>query len=103
VVLDWLCRGLFRSKPPPEFVLLSRVGCHLCDDARQLLEHLRSEFEFTVRIVDVDGDADLVRQYGDKVPVILVDGRSRLWGRINPVLLRRIIKKRCPRRQPDTA
>lgn len=101
--MDWLRSWLSRPKPPPEYVLLTRVGCHLCDDAKRLLERLQTEFEFTLRVVDVDGHADLVRQYGDKVPLILMQGRPRLWGRVNPVLLRRMVEKACPRRRPDSA
>lgn len=103
MILEWFLRGWSRSKLPPEFVLLTRVGCHLCDDAKRLLEQLQTEFEFLLRVVDVDDQADLERKFGDKVPVILMDGRPRLWGRINPALLRRMIEKRSPRRRPGTA
>lgn len=78
-------------------MLLTRVGCHLCDDALGVLRKLHSEFEFEMDEIDIDTDqhGQLRSQYGDLVPVIILDGRARLWGRINPVLLRRLLLKEC--------
>jgi len=55
-------------------VVVSREGCHLCE---QMLEQM-AELERTavipaVTVVDVDSDPDLVRQFGLKVPVLLLD------------------------------
>jgi hypothetical protein len=63
------------SRVPPGLVVLSREGCHLCDDMLQAL----AEFELggsipPVKVIDVDSDAELARQFGLKVPVLLLDG-----------------------------
>jgi glutaredoxin len=79
-------------------VLCTRAGCHLCDDARQLLETARSRYGFTLTTVDVDGDPALAAQHGKRVPVIVVDDRERFWGRINPVLLERLFRAESRRR-----
>ena len=55
-------------------MVVSREGCHLCE---QMLEQM-AELERTavipaVTVVDVDSDPDLVRQFGLKVPVLLLD------------------------------
>lgn len=103
MILNRLRSWLFSQRPPPDVVLLSRSGCHLCDEARRLLEQLQLEFEFAFQVLNVDGDAELVRKYGDKVPVVILADQPRMWGKINPAWLQRLISKSCPRRrQPKT-
>ncbi len=60
---------------PAGLVVLSREGCHLCEDMLQQLADLERAGSIpTVAIVDVDSDPALARQYGLKVPVLLLDG-----------------------------
>jgi hypothetical protein len=49
-----------------------------------------------VEEIDIDGDPRLAAEYGEKVPVIVIDGRPRMWGRPNEVLLRRLLRGREP-------
>jgi glutaredoxin len=56
--------------------LLSRRGCHLCEEMKQLLVRLQSELPFTFRVVDVDSDPGLVLYYSHRVPVLLAFGKS---------------------------
>jgi glutaredoxin len=57
-----------------EVTLISRVGCHLCEDAELALTRLSLELGFVLQLVDVDADRGLANQYSDRVPVILIDG-----------------------------
>jgi len=74
--------------PTTSVLLYTRIGCHLCDDALQLLR----DVGLNPKVVDVDDDPDLVARHGLRVPVIEINGRERFFGRIDPVLLRRLIK-----------
>lgn len=65
----------------------SRQGCHLCDLAVDLLV----KQGFAVETVDVDQDAELRAQFGECVPVVEIGGKIRFRGRINEVLLNRLI------------
>ena len=65
-------------------VLVTRAGCHLCDQALRLLQ----ELEIQTEVVDVDADDELFRLYDWRVPVILVEGRVVLEGNITPKALR---------------
>jgi hypothetical protein len=58
----------------PSVVLYTRVGCHLCDVARERIETVRARVPFELRVVDVDGSDDLIRDYGYRVPVVEIDG-----------------------------
>lgn len=57
-----------------ELVLLSRTGCHLCDAARTDLEAVAGPAGVPWREIDVDTDPDLRGEWGDLVPVVLLDG-----------------------------
>jgi glutaredoxin len=60
-------------------VLVTRRGCHLCDDALTLLRDLGVHPE----LVDVDAHDELHRLYDFRVPVVLVDGAVVAEGRIS--------------------
>jgi len=60
---------------PEGLVVITREGCGLCDEMLQELAELEREHALPpVSVVDVDSDAELVRQFGLKVPVLLLDG-----------------------------
>lgn len=56
--------------------LYGRPGCHLCDDARVVLERVRGEHPFALLEVDIDSDEDLFKRYLERIPVIAVDGQE---------------------------
>lgn len=70
-------------------ILYTRQGCHLCDEALSLL----MQYGLTPEIVDIDTDADLQKQFTTCVPVVQVDGKIRFRGKVNEVLLRRLVDK----------
>jgi glutaredoxin len=59
-----------------EVVLYGRPGCHLCDEARELLEGLvvLSNGTLILREVDIDSDDELLRRYLERIPVIEHEG-----------------------------
>ena len=66
--------------------LVTREGCHLCEEAAELLR--RGGVEVTLR--DVDSDPELFRLYDFRVPVVLQDGRIVAEGRIDSGLVSRL-------------
>ncbi len=79
--------------------LYSRIDCHLCHQALDvLLTH--AEFLPPVQEIDIDSDPGLVEQYGDSIPVVVIDGRERFRGQVNVLLLRRLIDATSPRGAP---
>ncbi|GGM04075.1 glutaredoxin family protein [Nakamurella endophytica] len=54
--------------------LLGRAGCHLCEAARQVVEQVAARTGAGWRELDVDLDPELRAEWGDMVPVVLVDG-----------------------------
>jgi len=71
-----------------DVILYTRNGCHLCVEARQtLVEH-----GLQPRLLDIDQDEALRSQFDTCVPVVKIDGKIRFRGRVDPVLLRRLLK-----------
>jgi glutaredoxin len=68
-------------------ILYTRAGCHLCDDARAVLV----DHGIVPITVDIDADPALRARFNECVPVVEIDGRVRFRGRVDPVLLRRLI------------
>lgn len=62
---------------PARVTMYSRTVCGLCDRAREVLLSVRAEIPFEYEEVFVDGDEALEREYGLRVPVVLVDGVER--------------------------
>jgi len=60
----------------PTVTLYGRPGCHLCDDARAVLERVRADTHFELRSVDIEGDDVLFRAYLERIPVVSVDGEE---------------------------
>jgi len=69
-------------------VLYTREGCHLCDDARDLVREVCAEKSVTWREVDVDSDPAVRARLSDLTPVVEVDGAQVGFWRIRPELVR---------------
>ncbi len=72
--------------------LLARAGCHLCDDARRLVQRVAAETGTGWTEVDVDTDPRLRAEFGDLVPVVRVDGKELGYWRIDEAKLRRALR-----------
>jgi len=72
----------------PRVTLYSRPGCHLCDDARAVIEAVCAEVGEAYEEVDITTDGDLEDRYGDEIPVTLVDGRQHDFWRVDAARLR---------------
>jgi glutaredoxin len=71
-----------------EITLITRVDCHLCQDAEALLRAMSQELGFGLVLLDVDSDRDRANEYSDRVPVILLDGREHGYWRVEEQRLR---------------
>jgi len=77
-----------QAKRRQTVTLLTRVGCHLCEQAKPLLTEICADTGAELREVDVDSDPELRAEYGDRLPVFLLDGREHGYWRVEPDRLR---------------
>ena len=68
---------------------MTRDGCHLCEAAAATLAPIAEEAGLEVHDVDVDTDPELQAEYGDRVPVLLLDGREHSYFTLDVPRLRR--------------
>ncbi|MGI8762219.1 MAG: glutaredoxin family protein [Jatrophihabitantaceae bacterium] len=76
-----------------QVTLITRVGCHLCQEAEQVLRRLSGELGFGYAELDVDSDAARRAEYSDRVPVILIDGREHGYWRVEDARFRTAIAR----------
>lgn len=81
--------------PPADHIvtLVTRVGCHLCEDAEQTLRRMSAELGFALDLLDVDADPARRDEYSDRVPVILVDGKEHGYWRVEEPRLRKALAR----------
>jgi glutaredoxin len=72
----------------PRVRLLTRPGCHLCDDARAVVAEVCTELGIGWDEVDITTDDSLVAEYVEQIPVTLVDGRQHDFWRVSADRLR---------------
>jgi glutaredoxin len=77
------------ASEPRVITLYTRPGCHLCEEAKALIEPLLREFGATLREVNIDEDAVLRQRYGTDIPVIFIGARKAAKHRVDPAKFRR--------------
>ncbi|HEX5772177.1 MAG TPA: glutaredoxin family protein [Nocardioidaceae bacterium] len=76
------------GEAPPRVVLYGKPGCHLCDDAREIIAAVCAELGERFDEVDITTSEDLMRRYGEQIPVTFVDGEQHDFWRVDPARLR---------------
>ncbi len=61
-----------------------RTGCHLCEDALKLLQSMKDELKFDIEEILIDGNEELEKLYGEKIPVTQIDGNHHDFWRVDP-------------------
>ena len=73
--------------------LYGKADCHLCHEARALLDDLRAEFELAVTEVDITLEPSLFEAYALAIPVIKIEGQSEMTAPIFSAELRRALRR----------
>ena len=70
--------------------LVTRAGCHLCEQAHPVAERAAADAGVRFEVLDVDADPSL-RSWSDKVPVVLLDGVEHAYWQVDQRALRRAL------------
>jgi hypothetical protein len=73
----------------PRLILYGKPGCHLCDDARAAVERVTAGRGVPVEQVDVSRDPNLYARYGQRIPVLEIDGETLFEFFIDETVLER--------------
>ena len=72
----------------PRITLIGKPGCHLCDEARAVVARVAEDLGVGWTELDITADQGLSEEYGEQIPVTLVDGRRHDFWRVDEVRLR---------------
>ena len=75
----------------PRITLLARPGCHLCDDAREVISKVADDLGVAWEERDITQSAADLREYWEKIPVTLVDGVQHDFWRVSEDRLRQAL------------
>ena len=74
-----------------KLTLYGKAGCCLCDEAKAALAEVREEIPFDLEEVDVSLDPRLNREYGERIPVVDVDGEEAFELGVDATALRNLL------------
>jgi len=72
--------------------LLGKPGCHLCDEAREVVAAVTAELGETYEERDILQEPDLHDRYWEQIPVVLVDGEQHTFWRVDADRLRAALR-----------
>jgi ribosomal protein L34E len=81
-----------RKAPGERLVtLIRKPGCHLCDDAQEVIEKVCADLGVPWERKDITEDEELHRAYWEQIPVVLVDGAQHTFWRVDEARLRKAL------------
>ena len=86
---------LRRSKKKPAdrvVTLVGKPGCHLCEDARQVVSAVCEETGASWVEKDITQDEALHKEYWEQIPVVLIDDEQHTFWRVDPARLRTALR-----------
>jgi glutaredoxin len=78
---------------PIQIEMYSRPGCHLCDEAKDVIERVGRRIPVALRVINVEDDPKLETAYGTEIPVIFVNGLKAFKYRVNEAELEKKVRK----------
>jgi glutaredoxin-like protein DUF836 len=76
------------GRAEPRITLIGKPGCHLCDDAREVVARVAAETGTQWHELSILDDAELAERYREQIPVVLVDGEQHDYWRVDAERLR---------------
>ena len=67
----------------PQVKFYTKAGCHLCEEARDMLDDIAAQTSYDLTEIDIRSDQDIFEKYRYRIPVIIIDETIVIEGRIN--------------------
>jgi glutaredoxin len=72
-----------QSSSLPQVTFYTKAGCHLCDDARDMLDEIAAQTAYELTEIDIRRDTELFERYRYRIPVIMINATLAAEGRID--------------------
>lgn len=76
--------------------LYTKPGCHLCEEMKQALSHASRGIDVQLEEIDITGDEELLRRFGEEIPVLFIGGRKAFKYRASEPALRERLARAVP-------
>jgi len=73
--------------------IYSRPGCHLCDEAKEVIERVGRRIVFSLRVINIETDPELEKKYGEEIPVVFVNGMPAFRYRVDEAEFEKKVKR----------
>jgi glutaredoxin len=80
-------------REPIVIEMYSRPGCHLCDEAKDVIERVAGRVPISLRVINVEDDPQLEAAFGTEIPVVFVNGHKAFMYRVDEAKLEKKVKK----------
>jgi glutaredoxin len=71
-----------QTSPLPKVVFYTKAGCHLCEEARDMLDDIAAQAAYELTEIDIRSDPEIFERYRYRIPVIIIDETTVIEGRI---------------------
>jgi glutaredoxin len=79
--------------PDIQIDIYSRPGCHLCDEAKDIIDRVRKRHAFAVRVINIEEDPALESAYGTEIPVVFINGSKAFKYHVDERELEKKVKR----------
>ena len=73
--------------------IYSRPGCHLCDEAKQVVERVHRRFGFVLTVTNIESDPELEKEYGEQIPVVFINGNKAFKYHVDEAAFEKKVKR----------
>ena len=73
--------------------IYSRPGCHLCDEAKVIIDRVRKRYSFALRVINIEEDPALESAYGTEIPIVFINGSKAFKYHVDERELERKVKR----------
>ena len=73
--------------------IYSRPGCHLCDEAKEVIDRVGRHVPLAVSVINIDNDSELQKLYGEQIPVVFINARKAFKYQVDEAELEKKAKK----------
>lgn len=80
------------ARVTPRVTLYGKPGCHLCDEARDVIARVCADLGVEWAEVDITSDDELYRRFWEQIPVTFVDGEQHDFWKVDEARLRAALR-----------
>ena len=73
--------------------IYSRPDCHLCDEAKEVIGRVQHRVPFELRVINVETDPKLEKEYGEQIPVVFINGSKAFKYHVDEARFEKRVKR----------